>query len=185
MAPIFLRLNTVRARLGGHPAFPDGVFDNKDGRLTIPTEDDAGQIVPVVKWSVASLEEMSLSELLGDFDVRLFVDRNPEVGTNILESPEDFTEFSAVADTSGSGALDWVLSDSTIVSDDSGSTHVSQNIQPLSWLTSGTEDGSLAPWGAEPVFPGEYTVSLAVYEKGSTDIIGVTTAVFDIHDATA
>lgn len=139
-----------------------------------------GANAPTFKFSVASLDDaVSLKQLLKSYDIKLLIDTDPTSRTN-------FMELTAEASADGVG-LDWIFSDdwdyketknTPRLIDDAGDAYVSQNIQTLGWYQPVDENKLFSTYASAP---GQYTVSLAVYEKGGTaDLIGINTLVFDI-----
>lgn len=132
-------------------------------------------VVPTLKWSVEALNGNSLADVLSKYDVKLMVDNDPSSG--ILN-----TVFTAQLDTTNFN-LDWTFADTSdparTITSDGGNSTVSQNVQALSWLL--PTGGALFVGGAAKVAEGDYTVSLAVYEKGSTNLVGLNTVVFDVE----
>lgn len=133
---------------------------------------------PVVKWSVETSDGKPLASILAAYDVKLLVDTDGVPGGAV-------TEFTAIADANASGGVDWQFADSSankrLLTDDAGTAFVSQNKQALSWLLPDIA-GKLFSGTASSVAPGDYTVTLAVYEKGSANIVGSNTVVFDVTD---
>ncbi|GHD12791.1 DUF4214 domain-containing protein [Tianweitania populi] len=160
-----------QAQRGRVYAPQDGVIHVADGE------------VPTFKFSIASLPDngqpgASLASLLGQYDFRLHIDTNPTAITS-------FIDLSAKASADSNGAFDWTFDNGSwtdthnqpvSLTDDAGNTHVSQNVQALGWYQ--PEGGHL--FGPAASDKGLYTVSLEVYEKGSLDLVGSSTLVFDI-----
>lgn len=149
---------------GGKFAFASGLAIN-----------DAGDGVPMFKFSVASLNGNSLASVLGKYDIRLSVDQDGSANTN-------FITLNAVNNANAStGALDWQFADQADLklTDDQGTSAVSQNIQALGWYQPelfGT--GKAAYESAD----GTYTVRLEFLEKNTTNVIGINSVDFVVGD---
>lgn len=153
-----------------------GSIDVVDGRVVVEKD-----VVSSLQWSVESKDGKSLAELLTRFDIKLHVDTVAAAGTSLDGNEAAFTTFTAKVSADAGGALDWdFLYDGVIpaqITDDAGNANVSQNSQALSWLAVSPE------FGAVTTMDGEYTIVLALYEKGTANIVGSTIVYFDAAGA--
>lgn len=165
----------IEIALGGQKQYGPEIYKLVDGHFEVPDTH-----IPTFKYSVASLTDIELADLLKTYDIKLYVDTDKTDATN-------FITLSAVAPTSGEntkpspGALAWEFADdysSYKLKDDQGNANVSQNIQALSWYQ--PDDGKLFAGSATTIAEGEYTVRLEVLQKGTTTLIGFNEVVFDV-----